>query len=106
MKMTIKLNAPGMTSLHKAGLAGLYMTLQVFDEMNVKIKGLDWQLESTQVTLNLQEKTPKAAFENLIAKAFWLDDEGFIRLTGLEAAKPPTRDQKYHLYTALLNSFL
>lgn len=106
MKMTIRLSAPGMTSLHKAGVAGLYMTLQAFDETKVKIKGLDWRLEPAQVTLHWLEETPKAAFENLIAKSFWIDDEGFIRLTGLESAKPPTRDQKYYLYTALLNSFL
>ncbi|HEX8846599.1 MAG TPA: type I-MYXAN CRISPR-associated Cas8a1/Cmx1 [Pyrinomonadaceae bacterium] len=106
MKMTIKLNAPGMTSLHKAGLAGLYMTLQVFDETNVKIKGLDWQLEPTSVVLSWQDEISATAFDNLIQKSFWRDDEGFIRLTGLEGHKPPTTEQKYHLYIALMNSFL
>lgn len=105
MKMTIKLNAPGMTSLHKAGLAGLYMTLRTFDETNVKIKGLHWQLGATSVVLSWHDETSQAAFESLIEKSFRLD-EGFIRLTGLEAQKPPTTEQKYHLYTALLNSFL
>jgi CRISPR-associated protein Cas8a1/Csx13 len=105
MKMTIRLNAPGMTSLHKAGLAGLYMTLRTFDETNVKIKGLDWQLGATSVGLSWQDETSQAAFESLIKKSFSLD-EGFIRLTGLEAQVPPTIEQKYHLYTALLNSFL
>ena len=84
MKMTIRLNAPGMTSLHKAGLAGLYMTLQTFDEANVKIKGLDWQLEPKSVVLSWHDETSQAAFESLIEKSFWLDD-GFIRLTGLES---------------------
>lgn len=105
MKMTIRLNAPGMTSLHKAGLAGLYMTLQTFDKRNVKIKGLDWQLGATSVVLSWQDETSQAAFKSLVEKSFWLD-EGFIRLTGLEAQKPPTTEQKYYLYTALLNSFL
>jgi CRISPR-associated protein Cas8a1/Csx13 len=94
-----------MTSLHKAGLAGLYITLRTFDETSVKIKGLDWQLGATSVVLSWQDETSQAAFESLIEKSFWLD-EGFIRLTGLEAQKPPTTEQKYHLYTALLNSFL
>jgi CRISPR-associated protein Cas8a1/Csx13 len=108
MKMTIKLNAPGMTSLHKAGLAGLYMTLRTFDETNVKIKGLDWQLEPARVTLHWQDEILKAAFESLIAKSFRLDDEGFIRLTGLEPANAPapTKDKKHQLYEVLLNSFL
>jgi CRISPR-associated protein Cas8a1/Csx13 len=105
MKMTIRLNAPGMTSLHKAGVAGLYMTLQAFDETNVKIKGLDWRLGSTSIGLFWQDETSQAAFENLIEKSFWLD-EGFIRLTGLERQKPPSTEQKYYLYCALLNSFL
>jgi CRISPR-associated protein Cas8a1/Csx13 len=105
MKMTIKLNAPGMTSLHKAGLAGLYMTLQAFDETGVKIKGLDWQLAPTSIVLAWQDEISQSAFKSLIEKSFWLD-EGFIRLTGLEAQNPPTTEQKYYLYTALLNSFL
>jgi CRISPR-associated protein Cas8a1/Csx13 len=106
MKMVIKLNAPGMTSLHKAGLAGLYMTLQVFDEAGVKIEGLDWQLKSASVVLAWQDEVASAAFSALINKSFWRDDDGFVRLAGLESQKPPTTEQKYYLYTALLNSFL
>jgi CRISPR-associated protein Cas8a1/Csx13 len=106
MKMVIKLNAPGMTSLHKAGLAGLYMTLQAFDETGVKIEGLDWQLESTSVILTWQEEMTGAAFNALINKSFRRDEDGFVRFAGLEAQKPPTTEQKYYLYTALLNSFL
>lgn len=106
MKMTLKLNAPGMTSLHKAGLAGLYMTLQAFDGAGVKIKGLDWQLEPTSVVLSWQDEVMTDAFSALINKSFWRDDEGFVRLAGLESQKPPTTEQKYYLYTALLNSFL
>ena len=105
MKMTIRLDAPGMTSLHKAGLAGLYLTLRAFEEAGQQITGLEWELQPTQVTLNWQDEKPKQAFEELITKSFWLDN-GFIRLTGLEVSRPPTPDQKHHLYTALLNSFL
>ena len=105
MKMGIRLNAPGMTSLHKAGLAGLYMTLRAFEETNEQIRGLSWQLDRTVVTLNWQDEKPKAAFEELIKRSFWIDG-GFIRLKGLEISKTPNLDQKYQLYTALLNSFL
>jgi hypothetical protein len=45
MKMTLRLNAPGMTSLHKAGLAGLYMTLLAFEETGQKIEGLSWKAQ-------------------------------------------------------------
>ncbi|HAF13486.1 MAG TPA: hypothetical protein DCK93_15990 [Blastocatellia bacterium] len=104
--MTLRLNAPGMTALHKAGLAGLYMTLQAFDGKEQKIHGLEWQLESKQVVLTWTENTPKAAFEKLIKKSFWIDDKGFIRLAGLEPERELNYAQRHHLYNALLNSFL
>jgi len=106
LTMTLKLNAPGMTSLHKAGLAGLYMTLRAFDDRSVKIDGLKWELGAKQLTLHWLDEKPKAAFEQLIAKSFWIDTEGFIRLAGLEADSEPSYEQRHHLYTALLNSFL
>lgn len=106
MKMQIKLNAPGMTSLHKAGLAGLYMTLSAFDERKERIDGLSWALEPKQVTLEWDDGKIKSAFEQLVQKSFWVDKEGFIRLAGLEAGREPTPDQKHHLYTGLVNSFL
>lgn len=105
-EMILKLNTLGMTSLHKAGLAGLYMTLQAFAERGERITGLDWTLEPTQITLRWQEDKPKAALERLVAKSFWLDKDGFIRLTGLEAAGEPSVDKRHHLYIALTNSFL
>src|ERR1041384_5508197 len=105
MKMGIRLNAPGMTSLHKAGLAGLYMTLRAFDETNEQIKGLSWELDRTAVTLDWQEEKPKAAFDELIKRSFRIDG-AFARLKGLEISQPPNLDKKYQLYTALLNSFL
>jgi CRISPR-associated protein Cas8a1/Csx13 len=106
VEMVLRLNAPGMNSLHKAGLAGLYMTLRAFDVRNEKIPGLEWRLEPTHVTLSWHGDTPKAAFERLIDKSFRIDDEGFIRLAGLELDSPPSKEKKHHLYTALLHSFL
>lgn len=106
LEMTLKLAAAGMTSLHKAGLAGLYMTLRVFDETGQKVEGLEWQLGNKQVTLRWEPETIKTSFEQLIAKSFWLDDEGFIRLAGLEPMTTPTHGERHYLYTGLLNSFL
>jgi CRISPR-associated protein Cas8a1/Csx13 len=106
MKMTLRLNAPGMTSLHKAGLAGLYMTLRAFEETNQKIKGLTWELGSTQILLDWDDDKLKVAFEEFIRQSFWVDDDGFVRLKGLEISGPPKVEQKHQLYTALLNSFL
>lgn len=102
LEMKLKLNAPGMTSLHKAGLAGLYMTLKAFDKNKEEIEGLKWELEDKQITLNWIDETPKNAFKYLIDKSFEVKD-GFIRLYGLEAA---SKEQLHLLYESLLNSFL
>lgn len=104
--MTLKLNAAGMTALHKAGLAGLFMTLDAFEQNEIKIDGLTWELDKTQIKLNWTEKTPKAAFGKLMKKAFRIDGDGFIRLDGLEPDVEMTKSQRHHLYQALLNSFL
>lgn len=106
LEMTLRLNAPGMTALHKAGLAGLYMTLQAFDEKEQTIDGLEWELKPQQVVLNWTDETPTAAFEKLIKESFWVDDQGFIRLAGLEPEREMSYGQRHHLYNALLNSFL
>lgn len=95
-----------MTSLHKAGLAGLYMTLKAFDKKDVQINGLQWELEEKQIILNWTDDIPKDAFENLVKESFWIDDEGFIRLYGLEPKREMSLEQRHMLYQSLLNSFL
>jgi CRISPR-associated protein Cas8a1/Csx13 len=106
LEMTLKLNAPGMTSLHKAGLAGLYMTLKAFDKNDVEIEGLNWNLEEKQISLHWSDETPKKAFDKLVKKSFFIDDNGFIRLYGLEPRQEMTLEQRHLLYQSLLNSFL
>lgn len=120
MKMTLRLNAPGMTSLHKAGLAGLYMTLRTLEKQHTRwrreqaskdenkaiIDGLKWMLTPKHVELEWDNAKLKDAFTELVNKSFWIDKEGFIRLAGLESDKEPSPAHKHHLYTALLNSFL
>lgn len=106
LEMKLKLNAPGMTSLHKAGLAGLYMTLKAFDKKRESIEGLEWELEDKQIILHWTDDTPKNAFDNLVKESFWIDDEGFIRLSGLEPRQEMSFEQRHLLYQSLLNSFL
>jgi CRISPR-associated protein Cas8a1/Csx13 len=106
LEMTLKLNAPRMTSLHKAGLAGLYMTLKAFDKNDVEIEGLNWSLGEKQITLHWSDETPKNAFDKLVKKSFFIDDNGFIRLYGLEPRQEMTLEQRHLLYQSLLNSFL
>src|SRR5574338_454984 len=104
--MTLRLSAPGMTALHKAGLAGLYMTLRALEEKDQAIEGLTWRLEPQRVILLWTDKTPKAAFAELIKRSFRVDDKGFIRFSGLERERKMNFAQRHSLYNALLNSFL
>ncbi|MBL8150920.1 MAG: type I-MYXAN CRISPR-associated Cas8a1/Cmx1, partial [Blastocatellia bacterium] len=106
MEIKLKLNYPEMTDLHKAGLAGLYMTLQAFEKKNIEIEGLSWHLEPNQITLTWLTEKPKSTFDKLIKKSFWIDQEGFLRLTGLEQDSSPNLEQKHLLQTAILDSFL
>lgn len=104
--MKIPLHGAGMTALHKAGLAGLYMTLSRFDETEASIPDLRWTLADDRVELDWLDESPVTAFESLLKESFKVDSEGFIQLTGLESSAPNSVEQKHWLYQALLNSFL
>lgn len=104
--MILKLNGPGMTNLHKVGLAGLYMTLKAFDESKTRIAELKWALHPDRVVLHWEGDRHKKAMEQLVQRSFEIDNDGFFRLPGLERSQPSTLEQKHIYYTALLNTFL
>lgn len=103
--MTLKLNGPGMTSLHKVGLAGLYMTLRVLDRNKTRIEGLNWTLHSDHVILKWTDQLPKDAFQQLIKNSFQVDN-GFFQFAGLDLGGTTTKSQKHVFYKAMLNTFL
>lgn len=109
-RLICELHRPGMTALHRVGLAGLYMTLDAFNrdedaKEELQSAGLNWTLEDRRVALEFASETPKAALSKLVELAFQLDN-GFFKLPGLEQGVPPTREQRWLLYQALLGTFL
>jgi CRISPR-associated protein Cas8a1/Csx13 len=99
-----------MTSLHRVGLAGLYMTLDAFEQddhakVELASAGLSWTLSDREVSLDFSDDNEPAALEKLLELAFQLDD-GFFKLPGLERGAVPTLEQRWLLYQALLGSFL
>jgi CRISPR-associated protein Cas8a1/Csx13 len=109
-QLICELRRPGMTALHRVGLAGLYMTLDAFDrdtaaKAELQAAGLDWTLGERRVTLDFTDNTPQTALSALLNLAFQLDD-GFFKLPALERGTPPTLEQKWLLYQALLGTFL
>ncbi|RYU59326.1 type I-MYXAN CRISPR-associated Cas8a1/Cmx1 [Methylolobus aquaticus] len=99
-----------MTALHRVGLAGLYMTLDAFDnnpgdKAALKAAGLTWTLEERKVTLDFGEGKAQAGLSKLLELAFQLEN-GFFKLPGLNRGAPPTLEQQWLIYQALLGTFL
>jgi len=104
--MRLELFGLGMSPLHRAGLAGLYMTLDAFSKSRLRIPGLEWSLSPSSVTLEWLDEKPGSAFRNLISKSFQIDDNGFFHFPGLETEGPLSIEHKHLLYDALKHTFL
>lgn len=63
---------PGMTRLHRVGLAGLYMSLTTCNRNAFKGIG-DWELSPKSVALHW-EQTPKLLLEKIVAATFSIQD--------------------------------
>lgn len=83
--LCVDLFAPGMTALHRVGLAGLAMTLQALEvdgaASSLRDTG-DWQVDERGVTLKWTGDG-KGFFDALIAASFRLTDSGLIWLPAL-----------------------
>ena len=62
MDLTIGLFDPGMSYLHRCGLAGLYMSLKYFEEAGIQIEGLQWTLENDRVNLHCDDDNAKSSY--------------------------------------------
>lgn len=106
-QMTIRMSDAGMTSLHRAGLAGLWMTLESFDAepaLAAKVSQAgEWQRKGDSVTLSW--KAPERFFKDLFVAAFRVDDNGLIWFPGLgNPLQSP--EQASLMQEALLYTFL
>lgn len=107
--LRIDLFEPGMTALHRVGLAGLWMTLDVIEHRHPTLheelrRHGSWTLGPRSVELTWQGGG-KAFFWTLIEASFRLTNDGRISLLALG---DPTDhgDQGTTLQAALLNTFL
>jgi len=91
-KIDLHLGNPGMTLMHRAGLAGLYMTLEQLKELKDRPGDLNWSLSSRSVQL-FWDGNDFEVLNWLLKNSFQkIDDgekEGLISLTGLQ---PKTMD--------------
>lgn len=85
LKISLSLRNPQMTVLHRAGLAGLYMTLKKLEISFPSIKDrpgyLDWEL--TPYEINLKWKgNDFLVIEWLLYQSFQIDSDGLISFLG------------------------
>lgn len=87
-KIQLNLGDPSMTLLHRAGMAGLWMTLKKLEKIYPKpaqrIGNLSWLLTSRDISLNW-EGQDFIVLDWLLKNSFKISDEGLISLTGLDS---------------------
>jgi len=107
---TWRLNDPGLSSLHRAGLAGLWMTLDALAQ-EAKNDRFDWpvwiesppNLLSHSVELTW-DGSPRKLLEWLLPSAFRIEENtGLIDLVGMELS---TLAQRSAIHQAVLGTFL
>jgi CRISPR-associated protein Cas8a1/Csx13 len=109
--LTINLFGPGMTVLHKVGLAGLWMTLEALEKENNGLSSFpdgsgSWKRNKESVSLHWNEN-PEAFFKTLFIKSFRIDKNGLLWLPAL--GNPSDNLMHAHaaiLQEAVLGSFL
>ncbi len=109
-QLICELHRPGMTALHRVGLAGLYMTLDAFErdsdaKNQLSEAGTTWELDKYKVTLHFAEGKEQQAVSTLFDLAFQIDG-GYFAFPGLKRRQPTTHEQKWILYQALMGTFL
>jgi CRISPR-associated protein Cas8a1/Csx13 len=108
-ELTINLFGPGMTVIHKVGLAGLWMTLKALEDENDGHTGFDgidgsWERTDTSVTFRWNE-APDSFFKTLFARSFKIDKNGLLWFPALgEPMNNP--QQSVILQEAMLGSIL
>jgi CRISPR-associated protein Cas8a1/Csx13 len=101
--MRLDLFAAGMTLLHKAGLAGLWMTLNAFEERRLQLKAGSWKLADRSIELHWTDRTE--FFTSLFANSFKLTRDGLIWLTAL-GDPADNLQQAVIVHNAVLGTFL
>lgn len=101
--LLMNLHDPGMSCYLKTGLAGLYMSLEYFQESGIQLKGGSWTLTNDSVEL-VWEDGP-LFFKGLYENSFGVDSSGLVDLAAYRSANLGDYD-KYRLTLSLQNSFL
>jgi CRISPR-associated protein Cas8a1/Csx13 len=81
-KIDLHLGDPCMTLMHRAGLAGLYMTLEQLKGETTRPGNLNWKLTPRSIQIDW-EGSDFEALDWLLKRSFQISEDGLISLTGL-----------------------
>lgn len=98
------LSNPRYTLLHRAGLAGLWMSLFQFEQENFQPDNLHWRLYPQGLTLEW-EGIDLDVLDALFKQAFQIDDDGMIQLRGLNPQKLPL-EERLICHEGIINTFV
>ena len=105
-KIEISLSDPGMTMLHCAGVAGLYMTLKALAKRYPTLKSrqgnFKWTLTKTSISLYWKENDYEA-LDWLFGESFQISSDGLISLTGLQSV---SKESQLAIHIGIKNTFL
>jgi CRISPR-associated protein Cas8a1/Csx13 len=103
-KIHLDIRDPGMTFLHCAGVAGLFVQLKYLQKLKIQIPhGLDWSLTAQSIELKWTGKD-QDALEWLFSQCFQIDDDGLIYFPAIEHSLGFR--QRLAIHRGLQNSFL
>lgn len=103
-KLKFHLGNPSFTLLHRAGLAGLFVTLKQLETEKIDPpEGLTWKLDRRKVLLQW-EGHDETALNWLLTESFQLND-GLIALRGLDS-KTMRKDAQIIVHQGILGTFL
>lgn len=106
MQIEFDLSNPSYTLLHRAGLAGLWISLNQLEKDKVDLPHkIKWEKTNRKIILNWEENgEDKAVIEWLLNECFQLQD-GLIALRGLDA-KTMRKDALVIVHQGILGTFL
>lgn len=105
-KIEISLSDPAMTMLHRAGVAGLYMTLKALKKRYPTLKSrpgnFKWTLTETSISL-FWKGSDYEALDWLFSESFQISSDSLISLTGLQSH---SREGQLAVHVGIKNTFL
>ena len=105
-KIEISLSDPAMTMLHRAGVAGLYMTLKALEKRYPTLKSrssnFKWTLTETSISL-YWKGSDYEALDWLFSESFQISSDDLISLTGLQSL---SKESQLAIHVGIKNTFL